>query len=126
MMVTEILKNFFMIKIIQKLNIIMFLYLLLMWRAMKISKRCKALFPSYLVLGLALMMVIQAMINMAVAVGAFPVTGQPLPLISKGGTSTFVNCAYIGMILSVSRNAKKMARTEKKENEEQSIQEVQA
>lgn len=105
---------------------VMFLYLLLMWRAMKISKRCKALFPSYLVLGLALMMVIQAMINMAVAVGAFPVTGQPLPLISKGGTSTFVNCAYIGMILSVSRNAKKMARTEKKENEEQSIQEVQA
>lgn len=105
---------------------VMFLYLLLMWRAMKISKRCKALFPSYLVLGLALMMVIQAMINMAVAVGAFPVTGQPLPLISKGGTSTFVNCAYIGMILSVSRNAKKMARTEKKENEEQSIQEVKA
>ena len=44
---------------------------------------------------------------MAVAVGAFPVTGQPLPLISKGGTSTFVNCAYIGMILSVSRRINK-------------------
>ena len=42
-----------------------------------------------------------------VAVGLFPVTGQPLPLISKGGTSTFINCAYIGMILSVSRYAKK-------------------
>lgn len=87
---------------------VMFLYLLLMWRAMKIAKRCKALFPAYLVMGLALMMVVQAMINMAVAVGAFPVTGQPLPLISKGGTSTFVNCAYIGMILSVSRSAKKI------------------
>lgn len=86
---------------------VMFLYLLLMWRAMKIAERCKALFPAYLVLGLALMMVIQAMINMAVAVGAFPVTGQPLPLISRGGTSIFVNCAYIGMILSVSRSAKK-------------------
>lgn len=87
---------------------VMFLYLLLMWRAMKIAKRCKALFPAYLVMGLALMMVVQAMINMAVAVGAFPVTGQPLPLISKGGTATFVNCAYIGMILSVSRSAKKV------------------
>ncbi len=86
---------------------VMVLYLLLMWRAMKIASRCKSLFPSYLVMGLALMMTIQAMINMAVAVGAFPVTGQPLPLISKGGTSTFVNCAYIGMILSVSRSAKK-------------------
>ncbi len=86
---------------------VMFLYLLLMWRAMRIANKCKALFPAYLVMGLALMMVVQAMINMAVAVGAFPVTGQPLPLISKGGTSTFVNCAYIGMILSVSRSAKK-------------------
>ncbi len=85
---------------------VMFLYLLLMWRAMRIASRCKALFPAYLVMGLALMMVVQAMMNMAVAVGAFPVTGQPLPLISKGGTSTFVNCAYIGMILSVSRSAK--------------------
>ena len=53
------------------------------------------------------MMVIQAMINMAVAVGVFPVTGQPLPLVSKGGTSTVMNCVYIGMILSVSRSSKK-------------------
>ena len=94
---------------------VMFLYLLLMWRAIKISKRTKALFPSYLVMGLALMMVVQAMVNMAVAVGAFPVTGQPLPLISRGGTATFVNCAYIGMILSVSHTAKK---TEKALSEE--------
>lgn len=86
---------------------VMFLYLLLMWRAMKIANRCKSRFPAYLVMGLALMMVVQAMVNMAVATGAFPVTGQPLPLISRGGTSTFVNCAYIGMILSVSRTAKK-------------------
>ncbi len=88
---------------------VMFLYLLLMYRAMKIASRCKALFPSYLVMGLSLMMVVQAMVNMAVAVGAFPVTGQPLPLISRGGTSIFVNCAYIGMILSVSRSAKKIS-----------------
>lgn len=85
----------------------LFLYLLLMWRSMKIASRCKALFPAYLVMGLALMMVVQAMVNMAVAVGAFPVTGQPLPLVSRGGSSMFVNCTYIGMILSVSYTAKK-------------------
>lgn len=87
---------------------VMFLYLLLLYRAMKIAKRCKSLFPAYLIMGLALMVVVQAMVNMAVAVGAMPVTGQPLPLISRGGTSTFVNCAYIGMMLSVSRSARKV------------------
>lgn len=56
-----------------------------------------------MVMGLALLLVSQAMLNMMVAVGLFPVTGQPLPLISKGGTSTLINCAYIGIILSVSR-----------------------
>jgi cell division protein FtsW len=75
---------------------------------MVIAKRCKALFPAYLIMGLALMMVIQAMVNMAVDVGAMPVTGQPLPLISRGGTSTIVNCAYMGIMLSVSRSAKKI------------------
>lgn len=86
---------------------VMFLYLLLMYRALRIAGRCSSLFPAYLVMGLALMMVIQALMNMAVAVGAMPVTGQPLPLISKGGTSTFISCAYIGMILSVSWSARK-------------------
>ena len=47
------------------------------------------------------------MFNMMVAVGLAPVTGQPLPLISKGGTSTIINCIYIGAILSVSISAKK-------------------
>ena len=58
-------------------------------------------------MGLALMLVCQAMFNMMVAVGLAPVTGQPLPLISKGGTSTIINCIYIGAILSVSISAKK-------------------
>jgi cell division protein FtsW len=58
-------------------------------------------------MGLALLLVVQASFNMLVAVGIAPVTGQPLPLISKGGTSTIINCAYIGVILSVSRSAKK-------------------
>jgi cell division protein FtsW len=54
------------------------------------------------------MIVVQAMMNMAVAVGAFPVTGQPLPLVSRGGTSLFITCTYIGMILSVSHTAKQL------------------
>ena len=58
-------------------------------------------FPAFLIMGLSLLLVIQATFNMMVAVGLAPVTGQPLPLISKGGTSTIINCAYIGAILSV-------------------------
>lgn len=57
-------------------------------------------------MGLALLLVVQAAFNMMVAVGLAPVTGQPLPLISKGGTSTIINCAYVGAILSISRSAK--------------------
>ena len=87
--------------------VVLGLYLVLMYRSMRIARRCKALFPSYLVMGLALMIVVQAMMNMAVAVGAFPVTGQPLPLVSRGGTSLFITCTYIGMILSVSHTAKR-------------------
>lgn len=82
---------------------IVMLYLWLLIRAGRIAKRCNKHFPAFLVMGIALLLVSQAMLNMMVAVGLFPVTGQPLPLISKGGTSTLINCAYIGMILSVSR-----------------------
>lgn len=89
-------------------GLVMFLYLLLLYRALRIAQRCKSLFPAYLIMGLALMLVMHAMINMAVAVGLFPVTGQPLPLISRGGTSTFVNCAYLGIMLSVSRSARQI------------------
>ena len=87
--------------------VVMFLYLLFMWRCRTIAERCKSLFPSYLVMGLSLMIVLQAMVNMAVAVGAMPVPGQPLPLISRGGSSILINCICVGMILSVSRTAKK-------------------
>ena len=94
------------------------LYLLLLIRAGRIAKRSDKHFPAFLVMGIALLLVSQAMLNMMVAVGLFPVTGQPLPLISKGGTSTLINCAYIGMILSVSRYvAEKEALREQKEQE---------
>lgn len=83
------------------------LYIFLFFRAGHIAKQCANTFPAYLVMGLSLLLVMQAFANMAVAVGWLPVTGQPLPLISKGGTSTVINCVYLAMILSVSRTAKK-------------------
>ena len=86
---------------------VMFLYIFLLWRAGRIADRCANNFPAFLVMGLALLLVFQAMFNMMVAVGLAPVTGQPLPLISKGGASTIINCIYIGVILSVSISAKK-------------------
>lgn len=88
--------------------LVIFLYLFLLYRAWRIADKCATRFPAYLVMGLSLMLVLQALINMGVAVGLLPVTGQPLPLISKGGTSTIITCAYIGMILSVSRTARKV------------------
>ena len=82
---------------------VLLLYLTLLIRVAMIARRCEKLFPKFLILGCGLMLVTQALINMAVAVGVFPVTGQPLPLISRGGTSTVISCFYIGIILSVSR-----------------------
>ena len=88
---------------------VMLLYIFLLFRAGRIADRCANAFPAFLVMGIALLLVSQAMFNMLVAVGLAPVTGQPLPLISKGGTSTIINCIYIGAILSVSISAKKKA-----------------
>ena len=103
-------------------GLVMFLYLLLLYRALRIAQRCKSLFPAYLIMGLSLMLVIQAMVNMAVAVGVFPVTGQPLPLISRGGTSTFVNCAYLGIMLSVSRSARQVEEAKDEKIAEPEVQ----
>jgi cell division protein FtsW len=82
------------------------LYIILLFRTGRIANRCANTFPAFLAMGLALLLVVQALFNMCVAVGIVPVTGQPLPLISKGGTSSIINCIYIGAILSVSRTAK--------------------
>lgn len=85
--------------------LVMFLYFTLLIRVGRIAQKCRRFFPAYLVLGFGLMMVLQALVNMGVAVGAFPVTGQTLPLISKGGSSIIITCFYVGVILSVSRYA---------------------
>ena len=88
-------------------SFVVLLYIVLLYRTARIASRCENNFPAFLAMGLALLLVVQAVFNMLVAVGIAPVTGQPLPLISKGGTSTIINCSYIGAILSVSRSAKK-------------------
>ena len=87
-----------------------FLFIILLIRCGRIANRCGKKFPAFLVMGLGILLAIQALFNMMVAVGLAPVTGQPLPLISKGGTSTIINYAYIGMILSVSRSSLKQKK----------------
>ena len=87
--------------------VVAMLYVFLLFRTGKIANRCENNFPAFLAMGLALLLVTQALFNMCVAVGLVPVTGQPLPLISKGGTSTIIKCIFMGAIISVSRTAKK-------------------
>lgn len=79
------------------------LYLILLQRATRITARSPGTFGALLSIGIGFSLVFQAMINMAVAVNLLPVTGQPLPLVSMGGTSIWFSCIGIGMILSVSR-----------------------
>lgn len=109
---SQAFSDFIFAIVIEELGIIgasfvVLLYIVLLYRAARIASRCENNFPAFLIMGLALLLVVQASFNMLVAVGIAPVTGQPLPLISKGGTSTIINCAYVGVILSVSRSAKK-------------------
>ena len=80
------------------------LYLILLYRGILIAKNAPRTFGSLLAIGLSFSLVFQAMINMAVAVNLFPVTGQPLPMVSMGGTSIWFTCLAVGIILSVSRN----------------------
>ncbi len=82
----------------------MFIYLVFLYRCIRIYKRCPYAFGAFLALGLSFTLAIQAVANMAVTVNLFPVTGVTLPLVSMGGTSFIFTCLAIGIILSVSRN----------------------
>jgi cell division protein FtsW len=84
---------------------LMFFYLFLLFRIVVVANGCVTVFSKLLVLGVGLPIVFQAMINMAVAVELFPVTGQNLPLISSGGTSSWMTCLAIGIILSASNKS---------------------
>ena len=85
--------------------IVLILYMLLVARAGVIAFRLRKAFPTFLIMGCAVMIVFQALVHMAIVVGLGPVSGQPLPFISKGGTSILVMSAAIGSMLSVSRFA---------------------
>lgn len=99
--------------------VVMFLYLYLLFRAGVIVRKSTRTFPAFLAIGLTILIVMQAMINMAVAVNILPVTGQPLPIISMGGTSILFTCISLGILLSVSRGIDQPEATEKGENEKE-------
>ncbi len=85
--------------------LLLMLYLFLLARAGRIAYYCSRAFPAFLIMGCAVLIVFQALVHMAIVTGLFPVSGQPLPLISKGGTSVVVMSVAIGIMLSVSRFA---------------------
>lgn len=95
---------------------LLILYLTLLFHTGQIAKNCDDPFAAYLIMGAALLIGIQAMIHMSISTGLFPISGQPLPLISRGGSSLIVNSVYIGMILSVSRYAGKLKAEKEKRN----------
>jgi Bacterial cell division membrane protein len=99
--------------------LVIILYLVLLYRAGRIATQSKTVFSTVIVIGLTLMIVIQAFIHMAVATNLGPVTGQPLPFISRGGTALIINCIYIGIILSATRQIRleKETKQPKIENE---------
>jgi cell division protein FtsW len=95
---------------------VLFLYLLLLFRFVVASHKANTLFGKLVVIGLGFPMIFQAMINMAVAVELLPVTGQTLPLISSGGSSIWMTCFGLGIILSVTKKEEEIAQ-EKLEKE---------
>lgn len=100
--------------------VLLVLYMMLLARAGRIAYRCSRAIPSFMIMGCAVLIVLQALVHMAIVTGLFPVSGQPLPLISKGGTSVLVMSVAIGTMLSVSRYAvitgdKKQIKAEQKE-----------
>ncbi|MEM9141858.1 MAG: FtsW/RodA/SpoVE family cell cycle protein [Bacteroidota bacterium] len=97
--------------------VLMFLYLFLLFRIMVVASANTGIFAKLLVLGVGLPIIFQALINMAVAVGLFPVTGQTLPLISSGGTSSWMTCLAIGIVLSASNKEFHWAKKSKKIDE---------
>lgn len=99
--------------------IVIMAYLALMYRGVQIARKCDYAFPALMVLGLTVMIVFQAFLNMLVAVGLFPVTGQTLPMISWGRTSVMVISFALGAILSVSRVMNARERQERLSEVEQ-------
>jgi cell division protein FtsW len=87
---------------------IIFIYLVFLFRSIRLFRKCPYAFGAFLALGLSFTLVIQALVNMAVNVNLFPVTGVTLPLVSMGGSSFLFTCVAIGIILSVARNVEQL------------------
>ena len=96
---------------------ILFVYIVFLYRCIRIFKKCPFAFGAFLALGLSFTLAIQALANMAVTVNLFPVTGVTLPLVSMGGSSFLFTCLAIGIILSVSRNVESLQQKPKAEPE---------
>jgi len=97
---------------------IVFIYLVFLYRCIRIFKRCPYAFGAFLALGLSFTLAIQAIANMAVTVNLFPVTGVTLPLVSMGGSSFIFTCLAIGIILSVARNVEQLEGQKQVVNDE--------
>ncbi len=95
---------------------VILMYFLLLFRILVAAKKATTVFATLLIVGVGLPIIFQAIINMAVAVNLFPVTGQTLPLISSGGTSIWMTCFAIGIILSVTADKEKIINSESEEN----------
>jgi cell division protein FtsW len=101
-------------------SVVLLIYLLFLYRCIRIVKRTPYAFGAFLALALSFTLVIQAMANMAVNVSLFPVTGVTLPLVSMGGSSFLFTCLAIGIILSVARNVESLeGKTETVSSEQQ-------
>jgi len=109
--------------------LIIFIYLVFLYRSIRLFKKCPYAFGAFLALGLSFTLVLQALANMAVNVNLFPVTGITLPLISMGGSSFLFTCLSIGIILSVARNVEQLEGRKKeavdREEEEKQKEEKQ-
>src|SRR5215217_4535940 len=114
--------------------LMIFIYLVFLYRRIRLFKRCPYAFGAFLALGLSFTLVIQAMANMAVNVNLFPVTGVTLPLVSMGGSSFLFTCLSIGIILSVARNVEDLEgkqrlaeqQTDEEDVEEEATEETEA
>jgi cell division protein FtsW len=102
---------------------IIFIYLVFLYRSIRLFKKCPYAFGAFLALGLSFTLVMQAMANMAVNVNLFPVTGVTLPLVSMGGSSFLFTCLSIGIILSVARNVEQLEGKKRMEQEKAQEQE---
>ena len=98
--------------------VIILLYLIILFRIMVIAHKTKSFYGKLLVMGVGLPVIVQAFINMGVALNVFPVTGQTLPMISSGGTAAWMTCIAFGVILSIS-----VAQTDEGKTEEKDINE---